>query len=382
MTKAALSRPFTAPKNDVILGRQIAFAAAFLLPVAKFLEAPSLLAEYAAGDLLLPALLHFILQAGVLFLLLFIASRSEKTLFERLETWLGKGAIVFYILYAVYFLFAAILPLFDLEKFIYAAFFDTSPTVFSFTFFFVLSAFICAKGIKALGRAADLCLFLFVLPFLALISMSIAEADLTHLLPLFGSKFGDTVSAFTHTTPHFSDAILLLPLIGNFRHKKGDTAKIMTGYGVGAASTLLFLAVFFGIYSSIAPREHYAFSKIAQYFPALSVIGRIDLLFVYLLTIVLLFFTCLPLQYAVDLTCRAVGTKRRALFSAILNLALLVLTFYTNKYYNAIYDLISGKLSLVFWLVADLLPLFFLFVPKFTEKDKEKNASGKEVSRA
>ena len=290
MTKPILS----APKNDTIVGRQIAFVAAFLLPAAKLLEAPSLLAKYADGDLLLPALLHFILQAGILYALLFTASRSEKTLFERLQAWLGKGAIVFYILYAVYFLFAAIIPLFDLEKFIYAAFFDTSPTVFSFTFFFVLSAYVCAKGIKALGRAADLCLFLFLLPFLALIGMSLVETDFTHLLPLFGNKFGDTMSAFTYTTPHFSDAVLLLPLIGNQRYKKGDTTKIMIGYGAGAASTLLFLAVFFGIYSSIAPREHYAFSRIAQYFPALSVIGRVDLLFVYLLTVVLLFFTCYP----------------------------------------------------------------------------------------
>lgn len=377
---------FAAPRNDEILGRQIAFAAAFLLPAAKLLEAPSLLAKYAAGDLLLPAFLHFILQAGVLFALLFAASRSEKTLFERLELWLGKGAIVFYILYAVYFVFSALLPILDLEKFIYAAFFDTSPTTFAFTFFFFLSAFVCAKGMKALGRAADLCLFLFVLPFLALIGMSVIEADLTHLLPLFGSKFGDTVSAFKYTTPHFSDAVLLLPLIGNLRYKKKDAAKIMTGYGIGATSTLLFLAVFFGIYSSIAPREHYAFSKIAQYFPALSVIGRVDLLFVYILTVVLLFFTCMPLQYSTDFVCRAVGTKRRVIFATVLNLGLLLFAFFCNKYYNAFYAVISGKLSFVFWIVADLLPLFFLFVPKYTEtkadSERKESPSKKEVSRA
>ena len=362
------------PKNDVILSRQIAFVAAFLLPASKLLETPAILATHAAGDLLLPAILHFLLQAGVLFALLFVASRSEKTLFERLEETLGKWTIVFYVVYAVYFIFAAILPLLDLEKFIYAAFFDTSPTVFSFTFFFVLSAFVCAKGIKALGRAADLCLFLFLIPFLALVAMSLTEADFTHLLPIFGTKFGDTMSAFTHTTPHFSDAILLLPLIGNLRYKKGDTVKIMSGYGAGAMSTLFLLAVFFGIFSSIAPREHYAFSKIAQYFPALSVIGRIDLLFVYLLTIVLLFFTCIPLQYSVDLTCRMIGTKRRTLFSAILNLVLLGFVFYFNKYYNSFYSIFSGKLPLVFWLIADMVPLFLLFLPKINGK--------KEVNRA
>ncbi|MBO5736192.1 MAG: hypothetical protein J6S04_00130, partial [Clostridia bacterium] len=149
---------------NAVCGRQIALAAAFLLPAAKLLEAPSILATYAAGDLLLPAFLHFAVQFAVLCALLFAASKSEKTLFERLNQRLGKGAILFYGLYALYFLFAAVLPLLDVEKFTYAAFFDTSPTVFAFVSFFIFSGFLCAKGLKTLGRAADLCLFLFLIP--------------------------------------------------------------------------------------------------------------------------------------------------------------------------------------------------------------------------
>ena len=366
MNKTALSPTHA---NNRILGRQIAFAAAFLLPAAKFLEAPSLLAKYAKGDLLLPAVLHFLLQAGVLFAILSVAARSEKTLFERLNERLGKGAVFFYLLFSIYYIFATILPLLDLEKFIYAAFFDTAPTVFTFTFFFFLSAFICAKGIKGIARSADLCLFLFLLPFLALIAMSLQTTDFSHLLPLLGSKFGHTMSAFTRTTPHFSDAVLLLPLIGNLRYKKGDRAKIMLGYSAGAFCTLLFLAVFFGIYASIAPREHYAFSKIAQYFPALRTVGRVDLVFIYLLTIILFFFTCMPLQFTTELTCQALRVKQKAIFSGVLNFLLFLFVFFCNKYYNAFYGLISGKLPFVFWIIADAIPLFLLLLPK----EKEKN---------
>ena len=197
--------------------------------------------------------------------------------------------------------------------------------------------------------------------------MSFNATDLTHLLPLAENKFGDTVYAFTRTTPHFSDAVLLLPLIGNFKPKKGDTLKIMGGYGVGALSTLLFLAVFFGIYSSIEPMNHYAFSKIAEYFPALSVIGRVDLLFVYLLTVVLLFFTCLPLQYTTDFFCRTTGVNQRSFVSAALNLLLFLFLLFFNKYYNAFYAAIGGRFFFVFLLAADLLPLFFLFLPKSKE---------------
>lgn len=374
MTRTMINIGAETPKNDEVVGRQIALAAAFLLPVSKLLEAPSLLAKYAAGDLLLPAILHFLLQFGVLFALVYAASKSDKTLFERLRLRFGKWSALFYVLYAVYFLFAAILPLFDLEKFTYAAFFDTAPTSFSFAFFFIFSAFVCVKGLKALGRAADLSLFLYLIPFLALIVMALFAADFSHLLPLFGSKFGDTVYAFTRTTPHFSDAVLLLPFIGNLRYKKGDGVKILTGYGVGACSTLLFLAVFFGIYSSIAPREHYAFSKIAEYFPALDVIGRFDLLFVYMLTLVLLVFTAMPLQFATDFVCKVCHTRKKVLVATLLNLALLLLLLYANKFYNAVYALISGKLPFIFWLIADMLPLFFIFLPKMQDVKEDRRA--------
>ena len=349
-------------------GRQIALFAAFVLPAAKLLEVPSLLAQYAKGDLLLPALAHFLLQATLLFGLLIAASKTEEPLFKRLEHRFPVGARIFYCGYALYFLFSAILPLLDLEKFSYAVFFDTAPTVFSFGFFFILSAYICGKGLKSVGRMADISLFLFLIPFLSLIGMGLYEADFSHLLPFVGTKFKDTVYAFKRSTPHFSDTVLLLPLIGNYRPQKGDTAKIMGGYAVGAVSTLLFLAVFFGIYSALAPMEHYAFSKIGQYFPALSVIGRVDLLFVYFLSVVLLFYTCLPLQYTASFFCHATGIKRRWLVSAFLSLVLFVFVLFFNRRYNGIYQIIGNTLTPVFWLIADLLPLFFLFLPKMKEE--------------
>lgn len=357
-----------AQKNRVT-GRQIALAAAFLLPAAKLLEVSSILSKYTKGDLLLPALLQFLLQGALLFLLLFFLSKSDKTLFELIELRLGKWSAIFYATLSIYYLFAAVLPLFDLEKFTYAVFFDTAPTTFSFLFFFIFSAFMCTKGINALGRAADLCLFLYLIPFVLLLLMGFFAADFSNLLPLFETSFGDTMSAMKHTAPHFSDVLLLLPLLGNLQYKKGDSVKILVGYGGGAVGSLLFFATFFSVFSSIAPKEHYAFSKIAQYFPALDTVGRFDLLFVYMLTVVLLFFTAMPLQFTTDLACRAFGIQQKTPFSALLNGALLVFLLFCNKYYNTVYTLISGKLSFVFWIAAAVIVAFCCLI--FTWKKKE-----------
>ena len=354
-----------------LYGRQIAFVAAFLLPMAKFLETPSLLAKYAADDLLLPVLAHFLIQASLIALFLYAASRSKSTILERVQSVFGKGVVVIYAFFATYYLFYAILPLLDLEKYVYASFFDTAPTVFAFAAFFIFSAFVCTKGFRAIGRSADLCLFLFVLPFFALIFMSLWETDFSQLLPFFGSPIQSTGKAFAYSSPHFADALLLLPLIAVKPYEKGDGKKILTGYAVGVAFVLLFLAVFFGIFASIAPREHYAFSKIAQYFPPLTVIGRIDLIFVYLLSVVLFFYTCLPLQYATQLYAKTFSVRSKPLISAILNLGLFFFTLFCNRYYNDFYNAIAKTLFPIFWIV-HLLPLFLLFLPKLENKQTSK----------
>ena len=138
--------------------------------------------------------------------------------------------------------------------------------------------------------------------------------------------------------------------------------------------TLLFFAVFFGIFSSIAPREHYAFLKIAQYFPALDVVGRIDLIFIYLLSAVLLFYTTLPLLYATELMAWTFHTERKVRFAAPITLAAFLFVLFMNKRYDTFYALISGKLTPIFWLIAYLLPLFCLFLPEKSKRKEKMHA--------
>ena len=91
----------SSPQNASVCGRQIAFFAAFVLPMYKLLELPSLLARFAEGDLLLPAILQFLIQLGAIIALLVAASKSNKTLLERLEERLGKWTRLVYATYAL-----------------------------------------------------------------------------------------------------------------------------------------------------------------------------------------------------------------------------------------------------------------------------------------
>lgn len=337
--------------------RQLCFFAAFISPLFKLLEAPSLLSKYALGDLLLPAFLQYLLQSLPLAALLFIASQTKTGLFSLIEKKLGKigGKIVYFIL-AAYFLFSSLLPLLDLEKFTQAAFYDTAPSAFTFTPFFFLSAFICAKGLRSFGRIADICFPIFFISFFGLILMSVGESDYEAILPWFEFPPAKIFDAVRYTSSHFSDGILFLPLLGDYRYQKGDGKKVLASYWAGGACVLLFLATFYGIYTTTAPSKHYAFTKIAQYFPALKTVGRIDLLFVYLLTVVLLYAHTLPLQLCNTLIQKGTEWKKPVILSTIINALLFLFVFFFNKYMNFFYELISQTLWWIF-------PIFSIGIP-------------------
>lgn len=356
-----------------VKARQICFFAAFMLPMTKLLEAPSNLSKEALGDLLLPALLHFLFQAGVIFGLLLFISKTDGGLFPFLERKIGKtGLKIFKWCLAVYFLFSVLQPLLDLEKFVHAAFYDTEPNTFSLTPFFFLSGYICVKSLKSFGRIADLCTPVFLIAFIGLILMSLGVTDFEAILPWFEFPISKIATATTRTTVYFSDAILLLPLLGDFDYKKGDSGKIFSAYGVGGLFTLLFLAVFYGIYGSLAPIEHYAFTKIAQYFPALQTLGRIDLLLVYALTAVLLYVYSLPIAYACRFISDGVGGKP-VITSAVINTGLLLFTFFGNRHYNFFHNLFTQKLWWIFPLFILALLLFCLLLILVPIGTKEKS---------
>lgn len=145
----------------------------------------------------------------------------------------------------------------------------------------------------------------------------------------------------------------------------------MFSYGLGALFVLFFLAVFYGIFSTIAPNQEFAFSKRRSTFPRCPSSGRLDLLLVYLMTIILLFYYCFILQLAVYCFSMAIGTKKRVLTSIILNLALYLFVSFFNKNYNAITHFIADTMFWIFPLFADVIPLLCLFLKRGKREKKE-----------
>lgn len=361
-------------QKTLLPARQIALFCACVLPVYKLVELPSVLAESAKGGLLLPALFQFALQFIVLLALLYVVKNGNQPLVTRLEQRLGKWRYILFSLYALFFLLYVLLPLLDLEKFTYAVFYDTAPTTFSFGAFFLLCAFIGCKGLRTVGRFSDVAVFLFPVAFVALTTMSFAVCDFSALLPVTGIPPKTLLSSVRYTALPFSDVVLILPLLLVLDYKRGDAKKICIGYAVGSAFVLLFLAVFYGVFSTTAQREHYAFAKIAQYFPALKVLGRLDLIFIYLLCVVLFFYTALPVLYTVRCVKCVLPNLSSAVVSGVLSFGLFLFTLFCNKYYDGIYHFFGNGLYAVFWLFGLILPLFLLFFTGGKKGEKHTSA--------
>ena len=374
-------------QNQTISSRQLAFFAAFFLPLGKLLQLPSLLCEGAGGDLLIAATIG-IGAEFIAFLSLFIfCAKTKESPLDFLEKRCGKlASSILYGVFALFLLVFATLPLFDLEKFSHAAFSDTSPTFFVFAPFFILSGFICTKGLTAYGRVFDLTPVLVLLPLLGLILMGAGQADFSRLLPLMEKPFRVSLKTLWQNASYFSSGGLLLPLLCCYRYEEGDGKKILPAFAVGGALTLLFLACFFSLFGLLGSKEHFAVMKIARYFPALKLIGRIDLLLVYSVSVALFYYTILPLRLFTECFQRCFSLKSRTILSAILSLALYFILLFFNKYTTKIHAFFSKNLSPVFLLFSLILPILF-FVLSFTKvggrcevntKFNRKNKTGEE----
>lgn len=338
--------------------RQLCLIAGGVFPLTKLILLPSALSAYAGRDLWAPALVLFAAQAIVIWAVLFLSSKTDMTFYELTKRTIGTvGARILFGLYALYFLLSSLLPVLEQNLLLRSAFYDTVPSLLISGTFYVLALYFCAKPLRCLGRCADVAVPLSLFALVALIGLSLSSADFGALSPALQSSPRTLLTAGSHALPRFAECAYPLFFLGRFRYEKGLALKVTLSYLAGAALTLFFLCDFFAVYSVLSPRQSSAISKIGRYFSGIDTIGRIDLLFVYLLSFGMLFAILLPVRLSTECLRIACGAKDNAPpFYLGVNLALLALN---AVFYYAIPEaeaLLSRYLFPLFLLFAYLLP--------------------------
>lgn len=343
--------------------RQLFFFLACVLPVGKLLVLPAQLAKDAGNDVLLPLLVHYLVQAGAIFCVLLLA-RKNLSLFDLLERVFPKPvAAAIDVLFALFLLAASLTPVLEQKLFIQAVFYDTLPSIFAFLPFFVFGAYIASKPFCHLGRMWDILAFVFLVGIAGILLLAAPNADYGALLPVGGSGLGilrGTMSA----CGWFFDAALLIPFLGNFTYEKGTAWKGCLSYLAGGLTVLFFYATFYGVFEETAVNQAFAFAKISKYFSGITVLGRIDYFFIFALSLVLLFYTVLPVHGAISCAL-CVGKCPRHL-STVLSCsafaALLVLTVLFDFSFGDVLQAITKQLFWLFPLFSVLFPLFLLLL--------------------
>lgn len=306
--------------------------------ILKLVMYPSLLANISGKDLVFPALFALAVQSVMVWSVAFLSSKTEKTFFELLSGTFGSvTAKIFYALFGLYFLFSAIVPMNENQLLVHDAFYDTIPSLSVFVPFFFFSVYAGARSFKNLGRCADICLPIFALAIALFILMSYGQGEYSNLLPVLKQPFKAIGEGGLASLFRFSDSAFLLVFLGHFKYKKGDCAKMTLSYIAGGLIVLLFLIIFYSIYGALTPSRTFMFNNIAVFFPPISILGRIDLFLLYVLTVVMLFAIVMHVQACVHCFSIAFGWEKRAFWSIVANVVLVAATLLINNRFALFY---------------------------------------------
>ncbi len=347
-----------------ISARQLYFFLACVAPIGKLVIMPSRLAVYSGNDLLLPVLFHYLIQAAVIFAVLLLAKRG-MSLFEMLENSLGKiAASCIVLLLSAFLLFAAFLPLIEQKVFVQGTFYDTIPSLVAFAPFFPLAAYLCSKPLSSYGRTWDLLGPIALVGLVGILLLSFTETDLGALLPVGSSGAKGILSGTGYTFCWFFDSLFLLFLLGKIDYQKGMAWKGALFYFLGGLAAILFIAVFYGIFQETAINQLFAFAKTSVFFSGITVLGRVDFIFIYALAFVLIFYCTLPLQAGVEGILQVFGRKRYlpTILAVAVTGLLVVLMIVFDYRFGQVMHFVSEKVFWIFPVFTVAVPLLCLFL--------------------
>lgn len=344
--------------------RQLFFFLACVAPVGKLVIMPARLAVYSGNDLLFPVLFQYLIQTGVVFCVLLLA-KQNLGIFDLLKNALGRVAASCIVLLLSAFLFyAAFLPLLEQKVFVQGTFYDTIPSLLAFAPFFPLAAYLCSKPLSSCGRTWDILGPIALAGLFGVLLLSFSEADFGALLPIGSSGAKGIFGGTGYTFSWYFDSLFLLFLLGKIDYRKGTALKGALFYLLGGMLAILYISVFYGIFQETAINQLFAFAKTSVFFSGITVLGRVDFIFIYALAFVMIFYCTLPLQAGIEGILQVFGRKRYlpTILAIGLNLILALLMVVFDYRFGQVMHFVSEKAFWVFPIFTILVPILFLFL--------------------
>lgn len=351
--------------------RQVCLFFIAFLPVTKFFMLPSILALNSGEDLWLSSLLSIGLDLLTVVILTIVCVKSKMTFYNLLEFNFGKiGSKIILSFYLVYFLIKSIIPINEQETFIENTLYENIPTILSFMPFFVFAFYLCQKQLRILGRLADVMWIFTSLGFVFLCAISISNVDFASILPIGARGFNNILRASYKSHIWQGDCVYLMFFIGNFTVNKNKAWKIPLCHFIASLLVVLFMIMFYGIFTSIAHRQTFSLTEIAKYSSVINAIGRFDYIGIMLILMSTAISISLPLFFATDICAYLFNAKKRWIFALIICILIFCILKFLGEYFYTIQNLLLTYGNAFFIVFSNILPMLTIFLKKEKNLDK------------
>ncbi len=279
--------------------RQICLFYIAFIPLAKLFILPSILSQKAEEDMWISACLNLLLDLLTLIPIIACMRKCKTDFFTLLKSVFGRfGSSVILVLYFAFFMLKGLMPICEQKDYVELTLYTVSPRVLYFLPFFLVAFYFCTKKLRALGRASDVLWLTTSIGFVLLFALSVTNCDFSAILPIGAQGGKKILNGSVCSFAWFGDSAYILFLIGEFTYTKKDGLKIILAQVISSVIIVMFLMVFYAIFSSIAHRQRFALTEISKYTTVINNIGRFDYLAIMFILFSNLFAMSMPTFFA------------------------------------------------------------------------------------
>ncbi len=345
--------------------RQICLFFIAFMPVGKFFILPSILAKNANEDMWISVLISILLDFATLSAILFTCQKTKTDFYGLLKLNFGTvGTKIILGFYLVFFLFKAIIPINEQQNYIELTLYETMPNLLDFTPFFLVAFFLCLKKIRIGGRCADIIWIISSIGITMLFALCISNCDFGAILPIGANGFTKILKGSYSSGIWFGDCVYVLFFIGQFECKNKDAIKILTSYLIAAAVVIVFMILFYCIFTSVAHRQIFALTETFKFSTVINNIGRFDYIGIICVLFSGVFSLVLPLYFATEILKKICDFKRVWIPALIINAAMLLIIVFLREYFSGITRFLLRYGNAFFIFFSNILPLFTIFLRK------------------
>lgn len=356
--------------------RQICFFYAAILPVVKFFSAPSLISGICREDLWIAALINCVIDIITILALHLLLRDENCDFFTLAEREFGKAfAKTVAVLYIVFFLLKAVMPMNELKNYVELTLYITAPNIMTFMPVFLAVVFICVKRLRVIGRIADGIIVVALAGYAFTIALSIPDTDIAAILPV-GASGGKSILYGAYSSEvWFGDGAYFLFFTGEYVKGKRDGLKIILSAAFSALIVLSFFVIFYGTFTSITERQRFALTEISKYTTAINNMERFDYIPIFALLFTSVFSLTMPFYFATELLTRVCPVKRVAAAVIVILPSVLLLTAF-EEYFASIENFILNFANGYFLFFGCVFPIATAAAIKLRKKERKNEVYG------